>query len=146
MKRLLLTTAAAIALAFGGAGLSYAQGAGGHTGTEHNASSGMSQEHVKQAQQKLQSEGLYHGQIDGIDGPETKQALEQFQQKHGLKQTGSLDQETMAALMGNQTSGSGSSMPPSSGNEGNGSSRQQPQHLGSSGGSEGNAGSSNQQK
>jgi peptidoglycan hydrolase-like protein with peptidoglycan-binding domain len=35
-------------------------------------------------------------------GPEMKQAVSEFQQKHELKQTGMLDQETLAALNNNQ--------------------------------------------
>ena len=62
---------------------------------------------VKQAQQKLKSEGLYNGQIDGIAGPETKQALEKFQQQNGLQQTGELDQQTLSKM--NVAVGSGSS-------------------------------------
>jgi peptidoglycan hydrolase-like protein with peptidoglycan-binding domain len=68
---------------------------------------------MKQVQEKLKSEGLYKGQVDGIAGPETKQALEQFQKQQSLQQTGSLDQQTLDKLGVSQTEGSGSSMPPS---------------------------------
>lgn len=67
---------------------------------------------VKLAQQKLQAEGLYKGKIDGIDGPKTRQALNEYQKQHGLKPTGRLDQNTLAQLTGDQTSGAGSSVPP----------------------------------
>jgi peptidoglycan hydrolase-like protein with peptidoglycan-binding domain len=53
---------------------------------------------VEQAQQELKSQGLYNGPIDGIAGRETKTALSQFQQKNGLKQTASLDHETLSQL------------------------------------------------
>jgi peptidoglycan hydrolase-like protein with peptidoglycan-binding domain len=120
MKILILAGVSAIALAVGGTGMSYAAGAGDNasssmsSGSHAGQQAAMSRDEVKQAQQKLKAEGLYNGQIDGIDGPETKQALQQFQQKNGLQQTGTLDQETLSALMGNQTTGAGSSMPPSS--------------------------------
>ena len=41
----------------------------------------LSSSEVKQAQEKLRDEGIYRGKIDGVLGPETKQALQQFQQK-----------------------------------------------------------------
>jgi peptidoglycan hydrolase-like protein with peptidoglycan-binding domain len=55
-------------------------------------------ENVMQLQQKLQSEGLYNGPIDGINGRGTQQGLRQYQQKNGLQQTGRLDQQTMSHL------------------------------------------------
>lgn len=53
---------------------------------------------VKQAQTELQREGLYHGRIDGIAGPKTKQALTAYQQREGLQQTAALDQETLQRM------------------------------------------------
>jgi peptidoglycan hydrolase-like protein with peptidoglycan-binding domain len=53
---------------------------------------------VKNAQQELQKEGLYHGNIDGIAGTQTKQALTAFQQREGLRQTATLDRETLDKL------------------------------------------------
>ncbi|HEY3909592.1 MAG TPA: peptidoglycan-binding protein [Stellaceae bacterium] len=73
---------------------------------------------VRQAQEKLRGEGIYHGRIDGMMGPETQQALRQYQQKNGLQATATLDQKTMNSLLG-PAAGQGSSMPgttpPSSG-------------------------------
>ena len=105
-------------------------GGASHAG---GTAAGMSESEIKQAQQKLKAEGLYHGEIDGIAGPQTHHALQEFQAKHGLKQTGSLDHETMNALMGGHTTGFGSSTPPASGGH-SGSSMSQPQHQGASGG------------
>ena len=140
MKTLILAGVSAIALAVGGAGMSYAAGASNNTsssmssGSQAGQQAGVPRNEVKQAQQKLKSEGLYNGQIDGIAGPETKQALEQFQQKNGLHQTGTLDHQTLTALMsGNQATGEGSSMAPSSqGTQGSGGSNMN-QGQGSSG-------------
>jgi peptidoglycan hydrolase-like protein with peptidoglycan-binding domain len=53
---------------------------------------------VMEAQQDLRSAGLYKGKIDGIAGPETTQAVKNFQQKNELPQTGMLDQATMLQL------------------------------------------------
>lgn len=72
---------------------------------------GARHEVVKEAQLKLKSIGLYTGNIDGLAGPETKQAVSQFQQRNGLKQTGRLDHETLAKLDINKTGQAGSSMP-----------------------------------
>lgn len=68
------------------------QGANGMNTTKGEA--GVSRDQIKQAQQKLQSDGLYNGKVDGRAGPETQQALKQFQQKNQLQQTGQLDQQT----------------------------------------------------
>ena len=82
---------------------------------------------IKGAQEQLRDQGLYHGKIDGVLGPETKQALQQSQQKNGLPVTATLDQQTMDKLSG---AGQGSSMQPSS-NQGIGSN----QHPAASAGS-----------
>jgi peptidoglycan hydrolase-like protein with peptidoglycan-binding domain len=66
---------------------------------------------VSEVQQKLQQEGLYHGQVDGIIGPETKQALRQYQQQNGLQVTAELDQQTLDHLLGYPPGGQGSSSP-----------------------------------
>jgi peptidoglycan DL-endopeptidase LytE len=65
---------------------------------------------VKEVQQKLKSESLYKGNVDGILGPETQQALKQFQKKNNLQQTGRLDDQTEQKL--GIAEQSGSSMPP----------------------------------
>jgi peptidoglycan hydrolase-like protein with peptidoglycan-binding domain len=62
---------------------------------------------VRQVQQKLHNEGLYQGRIDGLMGPQTHQALRQYQQKNGLQVTARLDQATLNRLLGGQ----GSSIP-----------------------------------
>ena len=56
--------------------------------------------------------GLYNGSLDGVIGPETKRALLGFQESNDLERTGTLDQQTANALIGNTGVGSGSSMQP----------------------------------
>lgn len=125
MRKLILTTASVLALGIGGAGVGQAADTSGmapNTGSNMPAMSGTasyskttmnpSKDEVRQAQQQLQDQGLYHGRIDGIFGRETKQALGQFQKKNGLSQTARLDQPTMDKLLGNTGDGQGSSMPP----------------------------------
>jgi peptidoglycan hydrolase-like protein with peptidoglycan-binding domain len=67
---------------------------------------------VEDAQRELQREGLYHGKIDGIAGPDTRQAITAFQQREGLRQTSRLDDETMDRLDAAGTEATGSSEPP----------------------------------
>jgi peptidoglycan hydrolase-like protein with peptidoglycan-binding domain len=59
-----------------------------------------SQSEIQQAQQQLKSQGLYHGAVDGVMGPETQTALMAFQRQHSLPQTSQLDQQTLDALNG----------------------------------------------
>jgi peptidoglycan hydrolase-like protein with peptidoglycan-binding domain len=124
VRRLILTTASILALAIGGAGVSQAANTSDMT---PNARANMpamsgasasqtitnpSRDQVREAQQQLQSQGLYRGRIDGILGPETKQALDRFQKNNGLSQIATLDQPTMDKLLGNTGIGQGSSTPP----------------------------------
>lgn len=126
MKALIFASVSAIALTLAGTGVGYAAGADANGGTSSSTSSmsngsnrmnrsGMqaNADEVKEVQQKLKTAGLYQGQIDGIDGPETKQALQQFQKQNGLHQTGRLDHQTLAKLnIGEAGTGYGSSTPP----------------------------------
>jgi peptidoglycan hydrolase-like protein with peptidoglycan-binding domain len=73
----------------------------------------LSRDEIKQIQSNLGKDGLYRGNIDGIDGPGTHQALRAYQQKNGLRVTGTPDQQTVASLLGN---GMGSSTPPNNPN------------------------------
>jgi hypothetical protein len=56
------------------------------------------QAQVKQAQTLLQEADLYTGAIDGILGPNTRDAIRDYQTKHGLPATGELDDATRKAL------------------------------------------------
>jgi peptidoglycan hydrolase-like protein with peptidoglycan-binding domain len=66
------------------------------------ASSGSSQPNqgrlVRDAQGELQREGLYRGPIDGVLGPDTKQAIASYQAREGLQQTATLDQDTVERM------------------------------------------------
>lgn len=57
------------------------------------------QERVRAAQRALQEKGYDIGFIDGIMGPRTKAALEEFQRKSGLAITGIVDPATLGALV-----------------------------------------------
>jgi peptidoglycan hydrolase-like protein with peptidoglycan-binding domain len=125
MRKLILASASVLALGIGGAGLSFAadtnnpRDAAGYnmpamSGSSQHAQSGtaLTQSEVRQAQQKLQEQGLYKGTIDGLVGPETQRAVEQFQRKNGLDVTVTLDEPTMDKLLGNASMGQGSTLPP----------------------------------
>lgn len=64
---------------------------------------------VKKVQQALKRDHLYRGKIDGLIGPQTRQALAKFQKENGLRVTATLDRSTLAGLMRGGTVGYGSS-------------------------------------
>ena len=59
---------------------------------------GSSGEEVKQIQTKLKNWGYYKGNIDGIFGSQTLQAVKDFQKKNGLTVDGIVGEKTLAAL------------------------------------------------
>jgi hypothetical protein len=97
----------------------YNQGTNANTGMSGmNESSqwGGGHNQVMEVQQKLQAANLYSGKIDGIMGPETRQALRSYQQQNGLHVTARLDRQTLDSILGNGATGQGSSMPPGTSN------------------------------
>jgi peptidoglycan hydrolase-like protein with peptidoglycan-binding domain len=67
--------------------------------SSYQATAAYSTEQVQAAQQRLRDLGLYHGAIDGVFGPQTRQAVERFQTISGLAVTAALDQQTMNRLV-----------------------------------------------
>ena len=53
---------------------------------------------VADVQSALQEQGYYHGEVDGLLGPLTRQALAEYQQAHGLYATQTIDQPTLQSL------------------------------------------------
>lgn len=53
---------------------------------------------VREIQQALAKAGFYKGAIDGKEGPQTKQAIIEFQKAHGLTADGKVGIKTSAAL------------------------------------------------
>jgi hypothetical protein len=53
---------------------------------------------VADVQTSLQEQGLYHGEIDGLVGPLTQEALAAYQSAQGLEQTAAIDQPTLESL------------------------------------------------
>ena len=50
-------------------------------------------------QQRLKNLGFYHGELDGIVGPQTRAAITEFQARTGLKVSGELDDSTRQKLI-----------------------------------------------
>jgi peptidoglycan hydrolase-like protein with peptidoglycan-binding domain len=98
------------------------QGAQGSTQQSASQQQKQSPEVVKQVQQKL-SENGQDVQPDGKMGPKTQAALKEFQQQNGIKPTGQLDQQTLAALKIGESgsSATGGSASPSKGGGASGS-------------------------
>jgi peptidoglycan hydrolase-like protein with peptidoglycan-binding domain len=73
---------------------------GALAGGQQHSSAGASVEPatVRQAQEKLMSEGFDPGAVDGHLGPQTQQGLKEFQASKGLEPSGQLDSQTIAAL------------------------------------------------
>lgn len=53
---------------------------------------------VANVQEQLQDQDYYHGEVDGLLGPQTRAALADYQRDHGLTTTGAVDEPTMASL------------------------------------------------
>lgn len=118
IRKLILGTASVLALGIGGAALDFSADAdavpnAAPTPSRHwlNATH-LTKDDIRWAQVELHMMGFYNGSLDGVVGPETKQALSGFQRINGLERTSTLDQRTADALIGNTGVGEGSSMPP----------------------------------
>ena len=116
----MLATASAIVLGMAGAGVGHAaERYSSPTDTPGSAMqmpSTMTESEllIMAAQQQLKYSGLYNGSVDGKMSSETQRAFRQFQQQHGLPQSGTLDEKTYTALQGDQgdTGQFGSSLAP----------------------------------
>lgn len=67
-------------------------------GLSTRASESVSADKVRRAQHALKDQGLYKGPIDGVVGPQTRDAVARYQRDHNLKQTAMLDDQTLRAL------------------------------------------------
>jgi peptidoglycan hydrolase-like protein with peptidoglycan-binding domain len=116
IRKLILGTASVLALGIGGTVLNFPADAG----EVPNAAPGhhwlnpanLSKDDIRWAQVKLHMIGFYEGSLDGVVGPETKRAIIGFQKSNDLERTGTLDQQTADALIGDSVVGQGSSTPP----------------------------------
>ena len=72
-------------------------------------SQGNTGQTVRTIQTKLKNWGYYKGSVDGIFGPQTKEAVKYFQRKNGLKVDGIVGPQTLKALGISSTSSNQSS-------------------------------------
>ena len=128
IRKLILGTASVLALGIGGAVLNFSADAGDVPNAAHGPShhwlntANLSKDDIRWAQVKLHVMGFYDGSLDGVVGPETKQAILGFQKSNSLERTGTLDQQTADALIDGTVVGQGSSTPPKGAGAGSNSS------------------------
>jgi peptidoglycan hydrolase-like protein with peptidoglycan-binding domain len=67
-------------------------------GTKENQGQQWAAQDIKKAQEALKNNGHDPGSMDGVMGPQTRQAIKAFQSASGLKETGTLDRETAEKL------------------------------------------------
>lgn len=65
---------------------------------DKKAAKSGNRDQVKAVQQALKDKGHDPGPVDGVMGAKTKAALKDFQKAQGMKESGSLDNETMSKL------------------------------------------------
>lgn len=63
---------------------------------------------IEKIQSALAAKGLYPGAVDGLAGPQTRQAIAEWQRSIGAAQTGELNDEQLTQLLG----GTGEALPP----------------------------------
>ena len=128
VRKLIPATASVLVIGIGGTAMSHAADLGktapnpswntpASSGPSQHpqAAAALSKDHIREAQLELRHSGLYNGSLDGVIGPQTKQALVRFQKDNGLEQTAALDALTMVAMFGNIGTSDGSSMPRNAG-------------------------------
>jgi putative peptidoglycan binding protein len=71
--------------------------AGGAT-TTTSTNLNLSEPEIRELQQVLVDRGFYRGQVNGVFGPELREALIGFQRNQGFETTGSIDTRTVSAL------------------------------------------------
>jgi peptidoglycan hydrolase-like protein with peptidoglycan-binding domain len=100
------------------------QGSGSSSGSAQDSSSQgkgqkASNSQVREVQEALKAQGHDPGPIDGVMGPQTQQAIREYQRSQNLSETGRLDAQTAQKLgVGGGMSGGGST---GSGSTGSGS-------------------------
>jgi Putative peptidoglycan binding domain len=53
---------------------------------------------IANVQGALQEQGYYHGEVDGLIGPLTREAIANYQRDHGLYETAAIDEPTLESL------------------------------------------------
>ncbi|HEV2418305.1 MAG TPA: peptidoglycan-binding domain-containing protein [Terriglobia bacterium] len=61
---------------------------------------------VTKVQKTLRSDGYYHGQVDGLMGPQTRDGIRRYQESNHLASTGRLDSKTAGRFgVGSESTG-----------------------------------------
>ncbi len=58
----------------------------------------LTQDTIKLLQERLTTEKVYAGPVDGVMNDQTEAALREYQQQHGLGVSGAADEETLKRL------------------------------------------------
>jgi len=53
---------------------------------------------IANVQTALQEQGYYQGEVDGLLGPQTREAIAGYQRANGLTETAAIDQPTLQSL------------------------------------------------
>ncbi len=73
-----------------------------NTASREATSNGAMAQHpssvVRTVQRDLQQQGFYSGAVNGVLGPQTRQAIRKYQRTNNLNDTGRLDQQTLSRL------------------------------------------------
>lgn len=73
-----------------------------------SAGAGAMKPSAREVQQALKNAGFYQGTVDGKSGPQTKEAIKEFQRVHGLTDDGVVGKQTWTKLKAySDLSGSG---------------------------------------
>ena len=67
-------------------------------GQQHAGAMKLDSKRVNEMQKALNEKGYAVGRVDGVVGPQTTNAIREFQRKEGLSTTGQPDQQTLKAL------------------------------------------------
>jgi peptidoglycan hydrolase-like protein with peptidoglycan-binding domain len=118
-RKLIFATASVLIIGSGTTAMSYAgdsipswNPASSRSSQHPQPAANLSKEDIREAQLELRHSGLYNGPLNGVIGPQTRQALVRFQKDNGLEQTATLDALTMVAMFGNIGTSQGSRMSP----------------------------------
>lgn len=98
MKTWLVLAGAMLVTACAGSTPSTTSSTAARPATIVTAAQGEPSAEVRDAQQRLHTWGYYNGPADGLWGPETKAAVERYQQSRGLPMSGRLDDATRNSL------------------------------------------------
>jgi peptidoglycan hydrolase-like protein with peptidoglycan-binding domain len=98
MKKSILIFALILFLSSIGSSLWAAEPSGQTTPMTSGQKINLSKADIMKVQQILKSEGFYTGPIDGIAGPSTRSALQEYQRQHNLLITGRIDEQTAQSM------------------------------------------------